>query len=143
MEVVVETAVSSSAQSAPAARPAARSTPGSSVEKVTAKKRTDDEKKLPQKPKQLPQKPEVESVFAGNFAGTDLIDDEDLEDDDLDFYAKVDSKVWRVETRTYTKQDGTTMLYFNYRRRKSYVKSGKRIIPYKKGGKRVLNNGKE
>jgi len=101
-------------------------------------------RELPQKQKELPQKPEVEKDFAGNFAGSNLIDDEDLESDDFDFYAKVDSKIWRVETRTYTKQDGTTMLYYNYRKRNSYVnKKGKRIIPYKKGGKKVLKHGEE
>ena len=111
---------------------------------VTAKSGREPLRELPQKEKKLPQKPEVESDFAGNFAGSNLIDDDDLESDDFDFYAKVDSKIWRVETRTYTKQNGTTMLYYNYRKRSSYVnKKGKRIIPYRKGGKRVLEHGKE
>lgn len=100
-------------------------------------------KRLPQKPTKLPQKPEVED-FAGNFAGNDLIDDEDLEASDFDFYANVDRQKWRLETRTYTKKDGTVMLYFNYRRRKSYVNpDGKRIIPYRRGGKRVLKHGEK
>lgn len=112
-----------------------------------------DKKQSPQK-RNLPQKPEV-GVTAKNekhvtaktkkqspqnglehddfFAGEDFAGAVEV-----DFAAGVDGDVWRVERRTYTKQDGTTMLYYNYRARKSYVKSGKRIVPYRKGGKRIL-----
>lgn len=96
--------------------------------------------KLPQK---VTAKPEVavtaKSGEGLNFAVNNLIDEEDFAVSDFDFYIGIDKGEWRVETRTYTKQDGTLMLYYNYRRRKSYVNSDKkRIIPYRKGGKRKL-----
>lgn len=146
MEAVADegTAVSSGVGGLVYAKPTIKKIAPAKPENITAKTGRKVLRELPQKPKELPQKPEVESGFAGNFAGNNLIDDEDLESEDFDFYAKVDSKVWRVETRTYEKQDGTTMLYYNYRKRNSYVnKKGKRIIPYKKGGKRALEHGKE
>jgi len=48
--------------------------------------------------------------------------------------------VWRIESRTYIKQDGTEMIYHNYRKRKGEKDpvTGKRINLYRKGGKRKL-----
>lgn len=113
------------------------------------------QKQSPQKQQNLPQKPEVgvtaknekpvtaktpkqspQNIFAGDeiFAGDDFAGDETV-----DFFVGVDGEKWRVERRTYTKKDGTTMLYFNYRSRSSYVnRRGRRVIPYRKGGKRIL-----
>lgn len=46
------------------------------------------------------------------------------------------SDEWRIETRTYTKKDGTTSTYHNYRRRRIDVdpETGKRTIAYRAGG---------
>ena len=45
---------------------------------------------------------------------------------------------WRVETREYIQKDGTVMIYYNYRSRKSHInENGKRTTKYKKGGKHV------
>jgi len=89
--------------------------------------------KLPQKAKKstakLPQKPEVETE-------NDFFTDDDFAGD-FDLFGKVSSTVWRVEKRLYDKQDGTTMLYYNYRRRKGRYVNGKRVNVYKKGGKRI------
>lgn len=43
---------------------------------------------------------------------------------------------WRVETRTYTKKDGSTSTYRNYRRRKVEhdPETGKRRVEYRAGG---------
>lgn len=45
---------------------------------------------------------------------------------------------WRVERRFYTKKNGDIMLYWNYRsRRPIYRSDGSRVIPYRKGGKKL------
>lgn len=63
------------------------------------------------------------------FAGDD-------NDDDFDFAVPEGDSEWRVEKRYYTKKDGQNMVYWNYRARVGFVDAnGKRIVPYKKGGK--------
>lgn len=100
---------------------------------VTAK----SENGLPQKAKKLPQKPEVEPNFAVDF----FSEDEDFSDSDFFAADGVDSKVWRIEKRYRNKQDGTLMLYYNYRQRKGKIdkKTGKRVNRYKPGGNRTLS----
>lgn len=93
--------------------------------KVTKKKRKDVRKTTAK----LPQKPEVEQ--------SDELFSEDDFAGDFDLYGNVSSKVWRVEKRLYTKQDGTVTLYYNYRKRKGRKVNGKRVNEYKKGGKRL------
>jgi hypothetical protein len=112
------------------------------AEKSTAKKQDEPEKSTAK----LPQKPEVERATAktkdDDFA-VGFFDDEDEDFADVDFFAvdKVDSKIWRIEKRYYHKQDGSTMLHYNYRKRKGKVdkKTGKRINEYKSGGKRAIS----
>lgn len=93
----------------------------------------------------LPQKPEVEAPTAKTETGflEDLFTDDDEVFSDADFFAVdgVDSNEWRIEKRTYEKQDGTLMLYYNYRRRKGKKdpKTGKRINVYRSGGKKALS----
>lgn len=72
-----------------------------------------------------------------------LIDEDEEETADYDFAGTVDSKIWRTETRFYTKKDGTVMMYFNYRARQGKVEDGKRIIPYRTGGKKVWQQSKK
>ena len=44
-----------------------------------------------------------------------------------------DSDGWRIETRTYTKRDGTTSMYHNYRSRHiSRTPDGQRRVPYRR-----------
>lgn len=58
------------------------------------------------------------------------------DDEGLDFAVPEGDSEWRVEKRYYTKKDGQAMVYWNYRARVGQVdESGKRTVPYKKGGK--------
>jgi hypothetical protein len=84
-------------------------------------------------------KPEVESGFAttqnqaGKFATGDL---ESYGDEGKTPYAGVSKNEWRVIFRMLPpKKDGTQTISFYYKKRTSYVKKGKRVVPYRKGGK--------
>lgn len=80
-------------------------------------------------------------VTAKNPAKDDGLEDFAVTDDDLDEltldFAGSGDNQWREEYRHYTKKDGTPMVYWNLRSRKSSIDpvTSKRKIPYKKGGK--------
>ncbi len=62
------------------------------------------------------------------FAGDD--------EDDFDFAVPEGDSEWRVEKRYNTKKDGQGVVYWNYRARVGFTdENGKRVVPYKKGGK--------
>lgn len=54
-----------------------------------------------------------------------------------DFAVQADSR-WRIERRYRKRKDGAIVMYWNYRARKIERTDGRRIVPYRKGGKLLL-----
>jgi hypothetical protein len=50
-----------------------------------------------------------------------------------------DKKGWRIERRYRAQADGTTVMYWNYRRRSINHVDGKQRVEYRPGGKQVID----
>lgn len=99
--------------------------PQAAVPQSTAKPQA-TEKKVPQS-------------TASTLAGFAVLADDELDDaGEFAPFAGLDAKEWRIETRERMRQDGKTIIYWNYRRRKIHRDAdGNRRIEYRKGGHRV------
>lgn len=98
---------------------------------------------LPQKVKSVvaktPAKTPAKIPSTSGFAVAEsLISDDDI-DDVFEPFAVVSEADWRIERRYYTRQDGTRIMYWNYRSRKiKRTRDGRQLVKYKKGGKRLI-----
>lgn len=102
---------------------------------MAAKSRKTPSRKVPQNERTTSVPQSTAKRTASIFAVLD-----DLEDDAAPFadFAGQGSAEWRIERRYRRRKDGAMVMYWNYRARKIRHQDGRRIVPYRKGGKKLI-----